>query len=204
MKEIIPIDRDRMLTEAIDRKNRIIITQRSDYKQIKTKIMKGTVGQTIVFDPQDAQGATGVVGAKMRHKHYVLIFQTTCSNNSLMWPQTMLLLSRRVYERYALAGDVSVTFGTQHLEQHGKLEDISAGGMSVITSADPPLGRYQCLISRIPVTAILKSKEPCYSGFCAHFQFLGLEFNLRSLKQIVTFTKRCRSNSRNFDFSRLG
>jgi hypothetical protein len=148
------------------------------------------------------------VGVAFRRGHKKCVFTSTVSGSPppadagttivLGWPEALQQMQRRVYHRAVPpSGEtIRVRFWTGHVEQpnedppsgaaavDGVLQDVSAGGIRVLTTQAPDLAEDAPVVcsfatggGRRPfvLNALFRHCESRGDGFSCGFQFIGLE-----------------------------
>lgn len=126
-------------------------------------------------------GYSGSVAVSFRHGHKKMIFQTQTRKNTLIWPNRMVQVKRRIFQRQCPPGTTVVRFWKEkepHKIFYGQVENISAAGLAASTRDVHNKGSYICAIPTKPplvLEAILIKNIEHKKRVTVSFQFIGVD-----------------------------
>lgn len=188
MNYLSGIEQSQVLMHCVSSRQQINITK--NWRTTKTAFIGSCkTGITIEGSPSKKSE----VGVNFRQGNHKLLFHTTLQGNSLIWPDKTMKIPSRAYKRRRTRETILVEFClSEHRKFSGRLEDISTGGMKIISiNQNYESGTYLCLIHHkkgISTVAVLRQVEFLKNGKSLSFQFVGLEFSPRTVSSLIKLT----------------
>lgn len=199
MSFVSPLEIEQALTNCIERKHPVLITQKNDkdWQVCKTILTSSSLKKNITTGKRSLtygeKNPSGEVGVNFRRGHYKLLFRSYLHDNTLLWPTRIMKIPRRAYDRRCPQDTITVRcWAVGYKQIDSQLEDISTGGMRVSTSHEFDAGSYTCSIDTdepIIVDAILRSSESHNERKTLCFQFVGLEFDQQTASRLIKLTR---------------
>ncbi|MHA2279544.1 MAG: hypothetical protein ACXAC5_01445 [Promethearchaeota archaeon] len=203
-------DRDELLSHAVDTGKHLSFSIKSPegWQLFKSRFVNtacGTAcGNIKIEEPTLLYGSnmrcTGPVAVSFRRGHKKMIFQTQIDGNTLAWPDQVVQVQRRMFERQRPPEPITVRFwkANESFDSrqvfYAQLEDISGGGLAASAKNDHEEHHYTCAIQTNPVLvldAILKHTKPCNERVIISFQFVGVDFDpINQLNRIGTVMRK--------------
>lgn len=187
MRHVTKHELNRILSSSVSAKTFVNITRKTSkgWQLLKSKLHEVVDQLVTITDPVTIYGIKeqphGEVAIGFRHKRSRMIFTTNCEQNTFVWPNTMVEVGRRIYDRYEPRESVMVRFWDTTRDIYcEELINISGGGLGLKSTRPYPEGQYMCSVITKPsitIESLLKKCEPSDKGFTLNFQFLGIDLN---------------------------